>query len=92
MIYPNKSESVTPAPERIHHWLNGSLSYARRSGGCTFKGCRYIVAYDEIGQPLVRVDVLRAERAVTVVAREVRGAANDARMNPAEPATQGGAL
>lgn len=59
------------APERIHHWLNGPLSLARRSGGCTSNGFRYIVAYDEPGQPLVRVDVLSAERDV---ARLVRAA------------------
>jgi hypothetical protein len=49
-------------PERIYGWLNGHLSIARHYGGCEFNGHKYVIAYDEPDQPLVRWDVLQRER------------------------------
>lgn len=49
------------APERIHGWLNTQLSIARFYGGISFNGQRYVIAFNEPGQPLVRQDVLARE-------------------------------
>ena len=50
-------------PERIHNWQHGPLSIARFYGGISYQGEKYRIAEDEEGQPLVRDDVLRKERA-----------------------------
>jgi hypothetical protein len=52
--------SKTP-PERIHGWLNSQLSIARFYGAIDLQGHRYVIAENEPGQPLVRMDVLQAE-------------------------------
>lgn len=44
-------------PERIYNWLGSQLSIARFYGGCSYNGAKYVIAYDEEGQPLVREDV-----------------------------------
>lgn len=49
------------APERIYNWLDSQLSIARHYGAIDYKGHRYIVAWGEPGQPLVRPDVLARE-------------------------------
>lgn len=49
------------APERIYRWLDTQLSVARYYGGCTYQGHRYIIAFNEPDQPLVRADVLARE-------------------------------
>ena len=54
-----KSEVKSRTPERIHNWRGTQLSIARHYGGCKFNGADYVIAYDEEGQPLVRVDVLK---------------------------------
>lgn len=51
----------TLAPERMYGWMNGQLSVARYYGGCTYRGYRYVIAYDEEEKPLVREDVLKRE-------------------------------
>lgn len=48
-------------PERIHGWQNSQMSIARFSGGLTYNGHGYTIAYGEPGQPLVRDDVLKRE-------------------------------
>lgn len=54
--------TTPPAPpERIHHWMNSQLSIARFYGGCTYQNARYVINYDEPGNPLVRADVFAAE-------------------------------
>lgn len=52
---------MSEAPERIYGWLDSQLSLARYSGGCTFNGHAYTIAYNEDRQPLVRMDVLKRE-------------------------------
>lgn len=52
---------TTQAPERIYHWLDSQLSIARHYGGINFRGARYVIAFNEPGQPLVRKDVLARE-------------------------------
>lgn len=68
---------MTTAPERIHNWLGTQLSLARFSGGITYNGHSYLVAYDEEGQPLVRRDVIQRERrqkaAATAKDKELQG-------------------
>ena len=54
-------KQTTQAPERIHHWLDSQLSIARFYGGIHFRGARYVIAFNEPGQPLVRKDVLARE-------------------------------
>ena len=49
-------------PERIYGWLDSQLSLARFYGGITFNGVSYVIDYDDPQQPLVRQDVLEAER------------------------------
>lgn len=48
-------------PQRIYHWRNSTLSIARFYGGLTYQGREYVIAENEEGQPLVRVDVLASE-------------------------------
>lgn len=55
---PNSSQQ---APERIYGWLNDQRSIARHFGGLEQFGHRYVIAYQEKYQPLVRVDVLARE-------------------------------
>jgi hypothetical protein len=50
------------APERIHNWLNTQLSIARHYGGIIYNGEEYVIAYNEEGQPLVRMDVFKREQ------------------------------
>jgi hypothetical protein len=51
----------TKPPEKIHGWLNTQLSIARHYGGISYNGARYLIAYNEDGQPLVRDDVFKRE-------------------------------
>lgn len=54
---------MTPTPpEKIYGWLDSQLSIARYYGGLSYQGHRYVIAPDEDGQPLVRLDVLTRER------------------------------
>ena len=48
-------------PERIHNWTGTHFSIARFAGGLTYQGHRYVIAYHERGQPLVRWDVVLRE-------------------------------
>ncbi len=49
-------------PERIYGWRDGQLSIARFYGGCSFNGCMYVVDTEDPAEPLVRVDVLDADK------------------------------
>jgi hypothetical protein len=42
-------------PDRIYHWLDGQLSIARHYGGLRLGNDEYRIAYEEEGQPLVKV-------------------------------------
>lgn len=64
------------APERIYGWLDSQLSIARFYGGCSFKGARYVIAYDEERQPLVRWDVLKAEAKAKAKRRDASDASD----------------
>ena len=57
-------------PERIYGWFNSQLSIARHYGGCTYQGARYVVTSPDPDQPLVRFDVLEAERKAQRVANK----------------------
>lgn len=46
-------------PEKIYNWQNTQLSVAKYAGGCSYNGAQYIIAYNEDGQPLVRMDLLQ---------------------------------
>lgn len=49
------------APERIYGWRDTQLSIARYYGGLTYQGKFYVIAPDEEGEPLVRLDVHTAK-------------------------------
>lgn len=49
-------------PERIYHWLDSQLSIARFYGGCRYMGHDYVIEFGKPGDPLVRLDVLAAEK------------------------------
>jgi hypothetical protein len=49
------------APTRIYGWRESQLSIARHWGECLYNGHRYVIAYSEEGQPLVRADALKSE-------------------------------
>lgn len=53
---------MTNTPERIYGWLDTQLSIARHYGGLTYNGKLYVIAPDEEGEPLVRIDVKMAEK------------------------------
>lgn len=72
------SALTTQPPERIHGWQRTQMSIASYYGGLTYQGAAYTIAFNEPGQPLVRVDVM---------AREVK-AAKAARSEETKRATQ----
>lgn len=49
-------------PKRIYGWQNSQLSIAQYYGGISFNGAEYLIAQDEEGQPLVRIDYWRKEK------------------------------
>lgn len=64
------------APERIYGWRDSQLSIARFYGGLRYNGHSYVIAFDEEGEPLVRLDVQTAkERAKRAAERKERQAA-----------------
>lgn len=50
------------APEKIYGWMDSQLSIARFYGGMTFQGHSYVIDRDDPDHPLVRLDVLKAEK------------------------------
>lgn len=68
---------TTQAPERIYNWLDSQLSIARFYGGIHFRGARYVIAFSEPGQPLVRQDVLRREYKESKAAAKAEKARNE---------------
>lgn len=63
-MFEKKIEALAQAsaPERIYGWLDSQLSIARFYGGITYSGHSYVVDVMDPEYPLVRVDVLNAER------------------------------
>lgn len=53
---------MTNAPEKIYNWLDSQLSIARHYGGMSYNGHNYQIDYEADGQPLVRMDVFKAEQ------------------------------
>ena len=49
-------------PEKIYGWLDSQLSVARFYGGITFQGHSYLIDINDPDHPLVRRDVLQAEK------------------------------
>ena len=50
------------SPERIYNWQHNQMSIARHYGGLKYQGYEYFIAPNEPGAPLVRADVLAAEK------------------------------
>ena len=81
--------AATP-PERIHGWQRGQLSIARFYGSCTYGGHAYYIAMNEPGQPLVRIDVLRAEAKAAAEKRRAELASEKAAARAAQGDLLGG--
>lgn len=50
------------APEKIYGWRDTQLSIARHYGGCKYNGASYTIDVNDPDQPLVRDDILKAEK------------------------------
>ena len=50
------------APEKIYGWLDSQLSIARFYGGITLHGHSYVIDMADPKQPLVRQDIVKAEK------------------------------
>ena len=60
---------INPKPvEKIYGWMDTQLSIARFYGGCKFQGASYLIDYADPEHPLVRQDVLEAEKKARKVA------------------------
>ncbi len=59
---PSATQQVIQPPERIYGWLDSQLSIARHYGSCRFNGALYVVDPEDPDAPLVRIDVLDAEK------------------------------
>ena len=53
---------MNEAPEKIYGWLDTQLSIARHYGGMKFRGASYVIDFADPDQPLVRQDILEAEK------------------------------
>jgi hypothetical protein len=53
---------MNEAPEKIFGWLDTQLSIARHYGGMKFRGASYVIDFSDPDQPLVRQDILEAEK------------------------------
>ena len=53
---------MNEAPEKIYGWLDSQLSIARFYGGITFRGHSYVIYMADPKQPLVRQDIVKAEK------------------------------
>lgn len=59
----NLDDLVKPKPpERIFGWMDSQLSIARHYGGMKYMGHSYLIDYADPDRPLVRQDVLEAEK------------------------------
>ena len=74
--------NTPPPPDRIHNWQGSQLSIARFYGGLHFRGARYVIAFNEPGQPLVRKDVLAREAKERKAADKADKTRNDKLQEP----------
>jgi hypothetical protein len=65
------------APEKIYGWLDSQLSVARFYGGITFQGHSYVIDMEDPDHPLVRRDVLKAEKKKKPVIQSTKQKPND---------------
>jgi hypothetical protein len=63
---------MTEAPEKIYGWRDTQLSVARHYGGCKFRGASYLIDYADPEHPLVRQDVLEAEKKAAKAAKAAK--------------------
>lgn len=69
-------------PERIYGWLDSHLSIARFYGGINYQGHLYQVDLQDPQHPLVRADVLKAERRAGKAADRQRSRRTPAKTQP----------
>lgn len=62
MLYDGKHKSLTSAPDRIYGWRDSQLSIARHYGGIKYRGHSYVIDTSDPDEPLVRKEILDAER------------------------------
>lgn len=58
----NHAHDTQLSPERIYGWMDTQLSIARFYGGITYNGHSYVIDAHDPQHPLVRADVVQAER------------------------------
>lgn len=58
------------APERLYGWLDSQLSVARHYGGLKYMGHSYVIDYNDPDHPLVRQDILEAEKKAAKAAKK----------------------
>ncbi len=63
---------MTEAPEKIYNWRDTQLSVARHYGGMKFRGASYLIDYADPEHPLVRQDVLEAEKKAAKAAKAAK--------------------
>lgn len=61
------------APERLYGWLDSQMSIARHYGGLKYMGHSYVIDYADPDQPLVRQDILEAEKKAAKAAKKAKG-------------------
>jgi hypothetical protein len=72
---------MNEAPEKIFGWLDTQLSIARHYGGLSYLNHSYVIDFNDPDQPLVRQDILEAEKkakkALKPKTKEQAGAIDD---------------
>jgi hypothetical protein len=69
----NLDDLIKPkAPEKIYGWRDSQLSIARHYGGIKYMGSSYLIDFADPLHPLVRQDVLEAEKKAAKVAKEAK--------------------
>lgn len=59
-------------PERFYGWMDSQLSIARHYGGMKYMGHSYLIDYNDPDRPLVRQDVLEAEKKAAKEAKKAK--------------------
>ena len=62
MAMTRETFTKAKAPEKIYGWLDTQMSIARHYGGLTYLNHSYMIDFNDPDQPLVRQDILEAEK------------------------------
>jgi hypothetical protein len=62
MAMTRETFTKAKAPEKIYGWLDTQMSIARHYGGLSYLNHSYVIDFNDPDQPLVRQDILEAEK------------------------------